>query len=334
MHTRPRINHKLSLLPAHLLRHLGEPTFLASEKNVEIVVRFELVCICGKIPSLVLGTSLLSFSLFVGPNLEFKKRMDFADVEVWLVFFPSDGPFLSRTLAWRSVDFVNRTLWIAFKTFCIKFPRNSFVPGEASASESCDTTQLLHTFHNSHSAFVFTFSSFWEAFLRPFYLVVHQPCNEETNTRLLTLQPVFDFIRMALGRMPLFTRRSRAGTSQMIPARSSKNGPMVTFCLGYFSSSTHVDLVMRLARKVWRQCVLIFAHDLGFHAGNCNGLLANAGLLLSTGNRYLSLLQRQRFPFDSLPPLQTRFSHAWRQSFVNGVADPYIFSPWFSTFES
>ena len=43
------------------------------------------------------------------------------------------------------------------------------------------------------------------------------------------LQPVVDVIRMALGRMPLFTRRSRAGTSQMIPARSSNNGPMVTF---------------------------------------------------------------------------------------------------------
>ena len=36
------------------------------------VVRFELVHMFGKIPSPALGTSLLSFSLFVGPNLEFK----------------------------------------------------------------------------------------------------------------------------------------------------------------------------------------------------------------------------------------------------------------------
>ena len=32
------------------------------------------------------------------------------------------------------------------------------------------------------------------------------------------------------------------------------------FCQGYFSSSTHFNLV--LARKVCRQCVLVFAHDL------------------------------------------------------------------------
>ena len=49
-------------------------------------------------------------------------------------------------------------------------------------------------------------------------------------------------------------------------------------CLGYCSSSTHFDLVKELARKVWRQCVLVFAHDLGFRGGNCNGLLANTGL--------------------------------------------------------
>ena len=53
--------------------------------------------------------------------------------------FPYDGPFFSRILAWRSVDSVNRTFRIAFKTFCIGSPRNSFVPWETSASESCDT---------------------------------------------------------------------------------------------------------------------------------------------------------------------------------------------------
>ena len=33
------------------------------------------------------------------------------------------------------------------------------------------------------------------------------------------------------------------------------------FCLGYFFSSTHFDLVTSRARKVWRLCVLVFAHD-------------------------------------------------------------------------
>ena len=69
------------------------------------------------------------------------------------------------------------------------------------------------------------------------------------------------------------------------------------FCLRYFSSSTHFYLVKGLARKVWRQCVRVFAHDLGYRGGNCNGLHANTGLFLSTGNRYLFLLQRRLIPF-------------------------------------
>ena len=66
------------------------------------------------------------------------------------------------------------------------------------------------------------------------------------------LQPVFCLIKLALGRMPIFIRRSRAGTLQITYTRSSKNGPMVTF------ASTHFYLVKGLARKVWRQCVLVF----------------------------------------------------------------------------
>ena len=50
------------------------------------------------------------------------------------------------------------------------------------------------------------------------------------------------------------------------------------FFLGYFSSSTHFDLVIRLAQKAWRQCVLVFVHDLGSRDGNCIGLLADTGL--------------------------------------------------------
>ena len=57
------------------------------------------------------------------------------------------------------------------------------------------------------------------------------------------------------------------------------------FCLGYFSSSTHFDLVVRLAQKAWRHCDLVFVHELGFRGGNCNGLLANTGIFLSTGSK-------------------------------------------------
>ena len=82
--------------------------------------------------------------------------------------------------------------------------------------------------------------------------------------------------------------------------------------------------MIRLAQKVWRQCVLVFAHDFGFRGGKCNGLLANTGLFLSTGNRYLFLLQRWTIPFDSLSLLLIQFSHAGRQSFVTEVSDKVL----------
>ena len=53
-----------------------------------------------------------------------------------------------------------------------------------------------------------------------------------------------------------------------------------------------------MAQKAWRQCVLVFVHDLGSRDGNCIGLLANTGLFLSTGKKYL-FLQRHFIPFDS-----------------------------------
>ena len=71
------------------------------------------------------------------------------------------------------------------------------------------------------------------------------------------------------------------------------------FCLGYFFSSTHFHLVRRMARKVWRQCVLIYGHDRYSHAGKCICLLSHTGLFLATGNRYFFLHQRHSFPFDS-----------------------------------
>ena len=100
--------------------------------------------------------------------------------------------------------------------------------------------------------------------------------------------------------MPIFTRRSRASTFQKISARLSKNGTMVTFAFDTsFPRHTSFDLVTRMAQKVWRQCVPVFAHDLGFRGGQCIGVPSNTGLVLSTGNKYLFLLQMPFVPFDS-----------------------------------
>ena len=79
------------------------------------------------------------------------------------------------------------------------------------------------------------------------------------------LQPVFCLMKLALGWMPIFTRRSRAGTLQIVSTRLSKKWTLVYFCL---------DTLLRrerLARKVWRQCVLVFsaAWIFGLLAGFC-----------------------------------------------------------------
>ena len=68
MHTRPGINHKLSLLWLSCWGTWKNPLLF---KREECSVRFELVNTFGKIPSLALGTSLLSFSLFLRSVLEF-----------------------------------------------------------------------------------------------------------------------------------------------------------------------------------------------------------------------------------------------------------------------
>ena len=104
-------------------------------------------------------------------------------------------------------------------------------------------------------------------------------------------------------------------------------------CLGYFSSSTHFDLVIRLAQKVRRQCVLVFAHDLGLRGGNCNGLLANTGLFLSTGNKYLFLLYRQIL-IATLDHCSCFNSPMPGVKFVIEVCDLFSFSPWFLTSDS
>ena len=138
--------------------------------------------------------------------------------------------------------------------------------------------------------------------------------------RVQTLVPCFTsrfvFIELTFGKMPTLTRRSRASTFQIVSARLSKNDTRITFALGYFFSSTQLDLVPLMAQKVWRLSVLVFVHDRYAHARNCTGLPSNIGLFLSNGNKYLFLLQRHVIPFNSCPLLLFQFSHAWRQSFV------------------
>ena len=144
------------------------------------------------------------------------------------------------------------------------------------------------------------------------------------QTLISSLTTRFTLKELAPRRMPRFTKRPRGKYLSKNICTDVEEWTHGYFCLGYFSSSTHFDLVIRLAQKAWRQCVLVFVHDVGLRDGNCIGLLANTGLFLSTGNKNLFILQRRLIPFGSRPLLLTQFSHAWRQSFV---IDFLIFSP-------
>ena len=120
------------------------------------------------------------------------------------------------------------------------------------------------------------------------------------------LQPVSFFLELA-------------GTLQIFSTRLSKNGPMVT--------STHFYLVKRLARKMWRLCVLVFAHDLGFRGGNCNGLLANAGL-------FFPLVTNTFSSFNANDSLSTLYHGSRFNSPMLGVKVSYTEFLIFSSFHN
>ena len=117
------------------------------------------------------------------------------------------------------------------KTSCIGFSPRLFVFLRIQCFRVLrDATQLWYIFHNSHSILVFAFSSFVGivAFLRPFvWLFINLEVRKQTRVPCLTSR--FVFLELTLGKMPILTRRSRASTFQIISARLSKNGTMVTF---------------------------------------------------------------------------------------------------------
>ena len=73
MHTRSWINHKLSFLRFYGGCGRHNP-LIGGRMECSFVLVFELVNMSGKIPCLVAGASLLSFSLFWRPVLKKKKK--------------------------------------------------------------------------------------------------------------------------------------------------------------------------------------------------------------------------------------------------------------------
>ena len=93
-----------------------------------------------------------------------------------------------------------------------------------------DATHLRSNVHNSCSIFVVAFSSFLGvvALLRLFIrLFVNLVMREQTLVPGFTTR--FCLVELTIGTMPIFTRRSRAITFQILSAHLSKNGTVVTF---------------------------------------------------------------------------------------------------------
>ena len=110
--------------------------------------------------------------------------------------------------------------------------------------------------------------------------------------------------------MPIFTKRSRANTLQIISARLSETGTVVTFAsdtsfLWHTSTSWEGWLGRCGGSVLW-----FLGTILGFVGGNCIGLLRTLAFFLANGNKYLFLLRHHSIPFDSWPLLLIQFSHA------------------------
>ena len=153
---------------------------------------------------------------------------------------------LSRCLVWKSGHYsTSPSFWQSSG-----FPERLSSLRKTSASESCDTQPNCDTLLPIATAFLSSHSLLFGMllFFGFFYLVVHQPCNAETDT---CLQPYKPFHFEIIG------TRADAKIHKTFACRHLSNNICTVveewtqgyFCLGYFSSSTHFGLVMRFGSE-------------------------------------------------------------------------------------
>ena len=206
---------------------------------------------------------------------------------------------------------MNRTRRIDPKTFGIGFPRGCLPLQETNASETQPDCRTVFTVA---TAFLSSFSPSFVgivAFLRFFvWLCINLVMREQT------LIPGFAalccFVNLTLGRMPIFTRRPRASAFQMISARLSENGNMVTFAL-----DTSLDTLQPREKDGSEGVAASWSGFCARSLLSCWQLHwspLNTGLFLSTGNNYLPLstpLQPFRLlttaPVSIFPCLASKF---------------------------
>ena len=132
-----------------------------------------------------------------------------------------------------------------------------------------------------------------------FCLVVRQPCYVGTST-YHRLHIPFLFCKIDI--------REDANIHKTFACRNLSNNICTVveewhhgyFCLGYFFSSTHFDLVSLMAQKVWRLSGVVLLHDRCSHVRNYICLPSNIVLFLSAGTKYLFPPSTPTSPFRFL----------------------------------
>ena len=111
--------------------------------------------------------------------------------------------------------------------------------------------------------------------------------------------------------------------------------PRLASASGSFFFSTHFYLlsVGRLVAQRVEPLLVSALHDRCPHARNCIGLLSNTALLISTGNKYLCLLQCHSFHGIHPPQLQQlRKGSVLYSAYRCYSAIPVNLGRWVSTF--
>ena len=242
--------------------------------------------------------------------------------------FSSDGLIFSRVLAWRSIDLVNRILRIGSKTFCIGFPRDCLPLWETSSSESCETEPICGTIFTIATAllsslslllwkwspfFGFLFgcsSTLWRgnkhsspASQRVSVLVNWQSGGCQYSQDVRVQVPLKQYLHGCRRMAPwLLLPRIHRFLNTLRPRDSVSSESVAASGPGFCARA-----LLSCPKLLWSP----FAY----------------WLFLSTGDRYLFLLQRHSFPFDSWPLLLIQFSRVWRQCFEVEVSDLFSSSP-------
>ena len=145
-----------------------------------------------------------------GTGPQISSRRDFADEDVWLVFF--------------------QAMVLYFLGYLLELPL-----WETNASHSCETQPNCGTIFTMATAFLLSLCLLWElaAFLWLFvWLLINLLMREQTLLSGFALR--FCFVNLTLGWMPTSARRSRASTLQIISARLSENGTIDNFVIFLF----------------------------------------------------------------------------------------------------